>query len=232
MAQIRSLYQLQQIDSEIKEKKQRLGDILRAQKESAELLAARQAAETTSQTAQRWQTRRTDLNLELESLNSKAKQSEERLYSGNVKNTKELSDLEKEIASLGRRRATLEDEILETMLQLEEAETERETAVARLAALEAQFIRHKATYQQEQQEVALRLHKLTGERQKQAALLTPDSLATYDTIAQRRGHVAVAGLRGNQCQACFVTVSANQVREADQGKLTYCSGCGRILYPI
>jgi uncharacterized protein len=232
MAQVRALYQLQLIDSEIKEKKQRLGDILRAQKESAELLAARQAAETASKTVQRWQTRRTDLNLELESLNSKAKRSEDRLYSGNVKNPKELSDLQHEIESLGRRRAALEDEILETMLELEEAEGERETAVSHLSTLETQFERNKAAYQQEQQEVALRLHKLTGERQKQAALLTPDSLKIYDTLAQRKGNIAVAALRGNQCQACFVTISAYQVREADQGKLTYCSGCGRILYPV
>lgn len=232
MAQIRALYQLQQIDSEIKERKQRLGEVLRAQKETAELLAAQQRATQAAEARQSWQKQRRELEAELQSLNSKARRSEDRLYSGNVKNPKELSDLEQEIASLARRRAALEDEILEAMLMLEEAEAEETAANEALATLEAQREQANAQYQQEQQELALRLHKLTGERQKQTAVLTPDSLTIYEHAASRKGGLAVAGLRGNQCQACHMTVSAAKAKSAEEGELVYCGGCGRILFPI
>jgi len=232
MSQVRVMYNLQQLDSEIREKKQRLGEVLRAQKETAELQAARQWLETAVASLKVAQSARQNLNLELESLNSKAKRSEERLYSGNVKNPKELSDLQREIEALGRRRAALEDEILEAMVQVEDAETEKTAAEKSLTAVETRWRQNTAVLQKEQQELALRLHRLMGDREKQAALLTPDSRAQYDTLAQRKGHVAVAGLKGNECQACFTTVSATKVKAAELGELVYCGSCGRILCPI
>ncbi|MEZ4515948.1 MAG: hypothetical protein R3C44_03590 [Chloroflexota bacterium] len=51
------------------------------------------------------------------SVNDKARrQSEQRLYSGDVKNPKELTDLQHEIESLGRRRDTLETDVLEALM--------------------------------------------------------------------------------------------------------------------
>jgi len=232
MSQVRVLYNLQQLDSEIKEKKQRLGEVLRAQKETTELQAARQWMETAVTNLKSAQAKRQNLNLELESLNSKAKRSEERLYSGNVKNPKELSDLQHEIEALGRRRVALEDEILEAMVLVEDAETEKAAADKSLTAVEARWQQHTAVLQKEQQELALRLHRLMGDREKQAALLSPDSRAQYDTLAKRKGNVAVAGLKGNECQACFMTVSATKVKSAERGELVHCGGCGRILCPI
>ena len=45
MSQARVLYDLQQIDTEIRTKKQRLGEVLRLQKEPPALVAAREAAQ-------------------------------------------------------------------------------------------------------------------------------------------------------------------------------------------
>ncbi|MCB8985780.1 MAG: hypothetical protein H6659_18270 [Ardenticatenaceae bacterium] len=232
MSQIRVMYNLQQLDSEIKEKKQRLGEVLRAQKETAELQAARQRNETAVAVLKSAQAKRQNLNLELDSLNSKAKRSEDRLYSGNVKNPKELSDLQHEIEALGRRRSALEDEILEAMVLVEDAETEKVVAEKSLTAVESRWQQSTAVLRKEQQELALRLHKLMGEREKQAALLSPESRAQYDTLAKRKNGVAVAGLRGNECQACFMTVSAAKVKSAELGELVYCGSCGRVLCPV
>lgn len=233
MAQIRALYHLQQIDSEIREKKRRLGEVLRAQKELTELQTARQRAETAVKALRKAQSNRQNLNLELEGLNDKAKRSEDRLYSGSVKNPKELSELQQEISALERRRKALEDEILEAMVLLEDAETENIAAEKSLAVIEARWQQKIADWQREQQELALRLHRLMGDREKQVALLSPDSLAKYDTIVkQHKSGVAVAGLKGNECQACFMTVSVSRVKAAEQGEMAYCGGCGRILCPI
>jgi len=94
MTQVHQLYQLQQIDTEIREKKQRLSEVLKAQREPGELIATRRRAEAAAAELQKWQATHTDLNLELSSLNNKAKNSERRLYSGKVTNPKELADLQ------------------------------------------------------------------------------------------------------------------------------------------
>ena len=102
MSQIQQLYRLQQMDTEIRQKKQRLTEVLRAQKETEALLAAREREKTAVFALKKWQGSHSNLNLELGSLNSKAKSAENRLYSGNVKNPKELTDLQDQIAAMGR----------------------------------------------------------------------------------------------------------------------------------
>lgn len=232
MAQVQQLYRLQQIDTEIREKKQRLGEVLRAQKEPEALLAARRQAETAAAEVQQWQIRHKDLSLELSSLNNKARSSENRLYSGNVRNPKELEDLQKEVESLSRRRSALEDDILEAMIMIEETQAEKAAADEAQAEMEAEWEQRVAGLKAQQNELALRLNTLNGLRQKQVALITPDLLAEYEQLSQRRGGIAVAALRGNECQGCQLTVSANKVKDAAEGKLVYCGSCGRILNPI
>lgn len=232
MGQVQSLYRLQQTDTEVQQKKQRLGQVIRAQKETEALLAARRRAQKAAAELQRWQTRQTDLALELESLNQKAKRSEKRLYSGNVKNPKELSDLQQEIDSLGRRRAALEDELLEAMIMIEEAEAEKEAADQALADIEAEWERSQAKLKQEQNELATRLNELNELRQQQLRSVPADALAEYEAIKQQRGGLAVVRLKHNICQGCQLTVSAQKVKEAQEGKLVYCGSCGRILNPF
>lgn len=232
MSEVEQLYKLQQMDTEIDEKKRRLGDVLKAQKGDVALTSAQKRMETAVAALQSWQAKRRELNLELDGLNQKTKNSERRLYSGKVTNPKELSDLQQEIESLSRRREALEETILEVMIELEEAQKEHDRAAAVLKEAEASWSQKSARLQQEQNELALRLHHLMTARKQQTALLPAAALAEYDKLRQRSGGVAVAKLRVNQCLACQITVSANKVKEAREGKLVYCGGCGRILYPV
>lgn len=232
MSQIQLLYQLQQIDSEFQEKRQRLAEVLRAQKETGELLAARERVATAVTQLRHWQTQHKDLTLELESVNSKAKRSEERLYSGNVKNPKELSDLQHEIAALGRRRSALEDEILEAMIMLEEAEGEHDAAQTTLNDVTSRWERAQAGLRKEQNELALRLNALNEQRKQYLPRIVPERMTEYEQLRQKKGGLAVAGLQQNMCLGCRITVSAIKMKEAQEGRLVYCGGCGRLLCPV
>ena len=229
MSQVQLLYRLQKMDTEIQEKKQRLADVLRAQRETAALRQARQEAETAADQLHKLRSQQTDLSLELESLNTKAKRSERRLYSGKVTNPKELSDLQSEIDSLGRRRAALEDEMLEVMIALEEAEEEKTAADARLAKVERSWEKSQASLRNERQELALSLQKLMAERKKHADLLAEPTRADYEGLLQRKNGQAVAVLRGNMCVGCRTTVSSQYVRDVRESQLVHCPNCGRIL---
>jgi predicted nucleic acid-binding Zn-ribbon protein len=232
MSQIQLLYQLQQVDSEFQEKRQRLAEVLRAQKETAELLAAQQGLETAVAHHRQWQTQHKNLSLELEGVNSKAQRSEQRLYSGNVKNPKELSDLQSEIAALGRRRAALEDEILEAMITLEEAEEARDAAQTTLDDVTTRWQKAQAGLKKEQHELAVRLNALNEQRKQYVPRIAAERLAEYEQLRQKKGGTAVAGLQQNMCLGCRLTVSATKAKEAQEGRLVYCGGCGRLLCPV
>jgi predicted nucleic acid-binding Zn-ribbon protein len=229
--QVHQLYKLQETDLEIQQKKQRLGEVLRILKGPEWLLTPRRAHDTAVATLQERQLQHNNLNLERQSLRSKIQDSETRLYSGKISKTKELTDLQQEIESLNRRLSILEDEVLEAMMLVEEAEGERQTAVAALQTAESRWQTESVTLQTEQNELALRLHKLMATRKTQAAAIDAPSLNEYDQLAKKKGGVAIARVRVDMCLGCRMTISANNIKQAKEGKKAYCGGCGRILYP-
>jgi predicted nucleic acid-binding Zn-ribbon protein len=232
MSQVGQLYKLQQIDTEIRQKKGRLAEVIQLQRETEKLLAARQRDQLADEELQTWQNRQNDLNLELGSLNSEAQRTDRRLYSGNVKNPKELEDLQNKVAELGRRKDVLEDEILEAMIMIEEAQDEKDAASESLAEIQSAWQQSQENLQQEQNELALRLHALMEARNKQVPLIEKPLLENYEKLRSRKGGVAVAGLVDNRCAGCHLTVSAQKVSRAERGEIVTCGGCGRILYPL
>lgn len=229
MSEAQQLLRLQAIDSEIMQKKQRLGEVLALLKASDEVLGARQRAENAGAELRSWQAQQKDLTLELETLINKAKRSESRLYSGKITNAKELADLQKEVASLGRRREALEDRILEAMIMVEEAEAEAASAEAALSAVEAAWKRSQSELAAEQNELVLRLNELADARRKQLSLIPTAALKDYTVISKRRGGLAVVVLQDNLCQGCQLNVSANTVKAVKQGEVVHCENCDRIL---
>ena len=232
MTQIHQLYQLQKLDTQIDEKKKRLGAVLNAQKEPESLLTIRKRVEAANVELQKWQTQHKDLTLELGSVNTKAKNSENRLYSGKVTNPKELKDLQQEIDALNRRKAVLEDAVLEALVMIEEVQAEKTAADEALETAVAQWETQSAHLKTEQNELALSLHKLMQTRKTKAAAIDAPSLKEYEQLRQQRHGLAVAGLRVNMCLGCRTTVSANKVKEVNEGRKVYCGGCGRLLAAV
>jgi hypothetical protein len=229
MSQVQQLYLLQQIDMEIREKKHRLGEVLRAQKETEALLTAKGRMETAVTTLQTWQNQQNNLNLELQNLKNKAKSAEQRLYSGNVKNPKELSDLQSSIESLGRQRAALEDELLEAMIIIEDAESEKAAADEDLQSIKAEWDQAQAALKKEQNELALRVHALTGQRKTRLEQVTAESLAEYEAISRKANGLAVVKIKNSLCTGCRLNVTTQKEKDAREGKKVYCANCGRIL---
>ena len=229
MSQVPQLYRLQQIDSEISSKKQRLRDVVQGQRETAALRAARERGTATAAALRAAEASMEDVNLALGGVNDKAQRSEQRLYSGKVTNPKELSDLQNEIEALGRRRAALEDDLLEAMILLEEAQVESEEAAASLSSTEASWEADQTHLKAEQNDLALELHGLLAKRATMANGIDAQLLSDYEALKARKGGVAVAALVDHSCTGCHVRMPENKVMQAERGELVFCSGCGRIL---
>jgi predicted nucleic acid-binding Zn-ribbon protein len=66
-------------------------------------------------------------------------------------------------------------------------------------------------------------------RKTKAAAIDAASLQEYNELRQQKHGLAVVGLRINMCLGCQTTVSANKVKEVDEGRKVYCGGCDRLL---
>lgn len=231
MNQLQLLYQLQQIDDRLRAGKRRLEGVIQALQGSQELQASRARKEAGDARLQQRRLQQKDLELELGGLTGKSQLSEQRLYSGKVKNPKELSDLEHEVASLKRRRSSLEDELLEAMMATEEAESEVTAAGRQLAAAEQAWNEQQATLSAERDRLRAELEARLAERQALVARVDTTLVAAYDNAVRRRGNTAVVRLQDGRCEGCGVSTSGNKARSVRNGEVTYCASCDRIMVP-
>jgi hypothetical protein len=227
-----ALYRLQQLDSEHDAKQDRLTEIEVALRDDTALREARQALEKAEKRAREWQIKQRDLELEIESLVDKTSQSEERLYSGRVKNPKELSDLQAEVTSLKGRRRRLEDTLLEAMIEREEAEETRDEARAHLEEVETIWSTRQADLKAERETLQQRLEEIKQERDAVVPRIDADVLATYEKLRETKGGQAVTRVRDDTCTGCGVTISPSAEWKLRHGELIHCDSCGRIIVSV
>jgi predicted nucleic acid-binding Zn-ribbon protein len=174
-----------------------------------------------------------DLHLELQSVSSQSGQLTSRLYDGQVSNPKELQDIEHKIAELKRRHAELENDLLETMLALEDLQGSLAQATAHLREIESSRAAEHSTLDAEQHRLKREYKTLKTEREAVVQTIEPDNLELYQALrVKRQGH-AVAILNGETCSGCRVSQTTVEAQRIRQGHAIHrCSSCGRILIAI
>jgi predicted nucleic acid-binding Zn-ribbon protein len=187
--------------------------------------------EQTEAAYRRGQARLQDLELKMAALENKIRTSEQRLYSGTVRNSKELENLQQELNYLRRRKGTDEDSLLEAMIGVEEHEAAWEEAQTHWGSVEAAWTDSQAELCLERDELVARLAELTEMRVAREGAVDGTDLNTYENLRRRKGGTAVARLRGNLCTSCHVEVPSSQSQKARHGEaLVFCGSCGRVLY--
>ena len=226
-----SLFRLQLVDSRIDEIRMRLEEIQRTLENNSEL---RQAKEHVTNTETAYNSALQILKqaeTEVDKQKVKIEQSEASLYSGNVKNPKELQDLQNEFASLKRYLGTLEERQLEAMLENETAEQTNQSALHKLEKVQARLAEQNVTLTTEQADLNKELERLREERQAALNPLDTNLLTDYDDLRQQRRGVAVAQVSDGACAACGTTLTPSQNQSARSTTQIYkCPTCGRILF--
>jgi predicted nucleic acid-binding Zn-ribbon protein len=223
------LYHLQSLDSEEDSVRGRLAEIAAALGESQQLVQARQTLEDTQAQVRKWAAQQRDLELEIQGLVDKSTRSEQRLYSGAVKNPKELADLQAEIAALKRRQLKLEDDLLDAMIERDEAESAQIQAEQQLGEIQTLWSIQQADLMAEQSELQERMAELAQERATVLPSIDASTLATYQNLRRRKAGLAVTQLNADACGACGVGISPNLKWQLREGEIVYCSNCERII---
>jgi predicted nucleic acid-binding Zn-ribbon protein len=224
------LYQLQNLDLGIAQRQNRLTEIERTIGANPEVVKATQRLDVANKELNPWQVRSRDLDLEIQSLTQKAKTAEQSLYGGNIKNPKELTDLQNEIESLKRHQSQLEDALLDAMAHVEEGQGSIASAQAALDTAKANWAGSQVDLLDEQNRLEPELSDLRTRRKELAARIEGPALSTYEALRPKKRGQAVALLDGDSCKTCGVeqtSMIAQQVRQGTQ--IVICASCGRIL---
>lgn len=156
----------------------------------------------------------------------------ERMDQGLITNPKDLERMQGELESLDRRITTLEDEELEVMARLEDAEKDLEGFTSQVAAADERLTALSATRDEKVGAIDAELSSLDVERAAAAGGLPSDLLGLYDKLRESKGGVGAALLRARECGGCRLTLDAHEIadiRTKDEDEVVRCEECQRIL---
>lgn len=225
------LFRLQKVDSRIGQVEAQLAKIRETLENDSELRSAMEQVKAAEMDQRESERARRRSEAEAHEQQIKIQQIESSLYSGNVRNPKELQDLQADVVSLKKHLGTLEDRELEAMARAESAQAAWQAAQEKLKQVQARLGAEHQKLTAEQELHSRDLEILQTERHAAVETIAAEMLNAYDRLRQQRRGVAVAEISDNACGACGTTLTAALQQNARHtAQLVHCPSCGRILY--
>jgi predicted nucleic acid-binding Zn-ribbon protein len=168
---------------------------------------------------------------EVEQVKARRTRDEERLSSGAVSNPKDLASLQHELVALERRIGTLEDDELEIMESLEEAQARLTNVQGDLADVTAELEQNIAARDAAIAVLDQQAAEAQAERGTVVTGVPADLITLYDKLRSQYG-TGAAALRARRCEGCRLEINGADLRELaaqPEDEVLRCPECSRIL---
>ncbi len=229
--QIAALVNLQQIEINTQNLKTKLSNVdQRLARLDNRLLDFKQVIEeqqsVINELNQKYRGYESDVRLNLDSI----KKSEAKLST--VKTNKEYQSSLKEIDNLKAKNSNLEDDMIEFLDRIEEAENALKTKMAEYSELQTQLNREKEIIQKETEEQKRQLDNLDAEWKTVSAAIDAELLETYRKVKSTQSNaVGIVAVTDAVCQGCYMNIPPQMYNELQRGDhLTKCPICQRLIY--
>jgi len=229
MSIAKQLYQLQEVELEIESNEQALKQITSQLGENKAVVRVQTKLTQEQQILEELRRQQHSAEWEIDDITTKLSTTEEELYSGRIRNPKELANLQHEVEGLKAKRDQLEDKALEVMDQVEHAE-------ASVAAISSELKTVEAEWQSQQQQLSTDMERLktilADLKQKQQlhlAKIDYQAVDFYFELKKQKGQ-AVAKVEQGLCRGCRISLPTAELQRARSGNLVQCSSCGRLLF--
>lgn len=172
------------------------------------------------------------VDADVEQVKARRTRDQQRMDQGLISNPKDLQHMQQELESLNRRITSLEDQELEVMERLEEAQSELTGLGARLADLDGRLDELRARRDEQSSTIAADLDQIQQEREPLAQEMPDDLRELYDRLREQKGGVGAAALRARACEGCRLTLDNAEladIRKAASDVVLRCEECQRIL---
>jgi predicted nucleic acid-binding Zn-ribbon protein len=148
-----------------------------------------------------------------------------------VKTNVEYHAVQKEIAFAQGEIKSLEDKVLERMLEADELTTALKKAEADLAAEQKAADAGRRAMTTEHAELQASVDRIAAERATLVGALDKSVFAMFEQVARKRNGIAVAEARQGVCTICHVRLRPqvfNTIRRNDS--ILQCDHCNRIMF--
>lgn len=195
---------------------QQLNDFIHAHEERQQHLASNQKE-------------RRDMEGEIQMIRQKISKHKDQLYL--VKTNEQYRAMLKEIEGEEANIRSIEDRILERMIESEELQKLVKEAAGRLDSEKARVAAEKNQLEGAAKAASEERDHLVQEREGLASSLNEDILVHYERVRKGRGGLALAEVREGKCMGCNVLLRPQLYYDVRAGEGLYeCENCARILY--
>jgi predicted nucleic acid-binding Zn-ribbon protein len=231
MSEVLNLFRLKKLDTEIDNAESRLIEIEQALSNDERVRRAVKKLEKAQAQAKHVRIELHQIEDKVESQRIKRKITQSSLFSGKIKNPKELLDLQMESEALKRYIAQLEDEQLETMIANEAAVEAEKEAEKQLQEAKAKASEENASLRGEKSKLTDNLARLSREKEAVLQAISPDTLKMYQKLRNRKNGAAVAAVSDGGCSICGQALTPADLQTIRaSNRLVFCPSCGRMLY--
>ena len=168
---------------------------------------------------------------ELELLEAKVHQKEQRLFAGGL-SARDTDNMRREVESLRSREGTMEDEVLALLDRRETLETEVAAVTVELESAQTEEKRLEAIVAEEWKKLDAEIAKQEIRKQDIVPVIDPGLLEMYESLREHKEGVAVGRLMdGGICGGCHLRLSTAEQQQVLSEDLPRCLHCRRILVP-
>jgi predicted nucleic acid-binding Zn-ribbon protein len=225
----RQLYQLQELDQEIDSDEKALKQVTSQLGESQAVLEARSQLQSEQQHLEELKHQQHSAEWEIDDIAIRIAAAEKSLFSGSIKNPKELASLQQDVDMLKKRRGQLEEKALEIIEQVEQSEAGVAEMSGELKTLTADWQRQQKQLAGEKTRLQTALADLKQRWQLLSAEIEPETVEFYQQLRKGKG-TAVARVEQGICRGCRISLPTTDLQRARGNRLVHCSSCGRILF--
>ncbi len=172
------------------------------------------------------------VDADVELVKARRQRDRDRMDQGLITSPKDLEHMQGELESLQRRITSLEDDELEVMARLEDAQQELDSLTAQVAAADERLAALSSARDARTQQLDADLQQIATDRGPAAAALPEDLLALYDRLRASKNGVGVGALRARECGGCRLSLDPSElaaIRAAAPDEVIRHEECQRIL---
>jgi hypothetical protein len=226
-----NLYRLQELDTQIDQARKRIAEIEDTLNSDRRIKKAQHRVAEAESKSKEHRIALHQIEDKVEAQRIKLKLTQKSLFSGNIKNPKELQDLQMESEALTRFIATLEDQQLEKMIQSEDSEKSLRQARQKLLDIKALVTEENAALLGEKLQLEDDLPRLMTEKKAVLGSISKDMLQKYRKLRKAKGGHAVTKVTDGGCSLCGHQLTPSDLQAVRSASIThYCPSCGRFLF--
>ena len=226
---VRKLFELQCLEQDLDVATRTLAEHKTRLGESKALITCRTRRDAAAASLKELQHHQKEIENGITDISARMTVTHEQLYSGRIKNSRELQNLQSEYDMFKSQRDQLEEKDLALMEQIEEARNESGSLETELTAVTQEWQQEQERLKSAIDGLVGRIDELSNQQSELEKQIDAEAMTLYRQMRQTHGW-GIARVEQGICGRCRLNLSSAALQRVRSAAAVHCSSCGSLLF--